>query len=112
MHHISDRILTLAVLNLIEVEICDLKVLLGLGRQRRLSFLSGIVAIAVTALFLEDALPSSNAPMSKQDAVASGLRIHLHQQGFAWGFGGVSFKEASASLFITSEPDVFHRYVL
>src|SRR5574344_332081 len=27
--------------------------------------------------------------MSKQDIVVSGLRVHLHQQGFAWSFGGV-----------------------
>ena len=27
--------------------------------------------------------------MSKQDAVAPGLRVHLHQQGFTWGLGGV-----------------------
>ena len=36
-HHILGGILTLAVLNLIEVEICDLKLHLSLGRQRRLS---------------------------------------------------------------------------
>ena len=28
-------------------------------------------------------------PMSKQDAVAPGLRVHLHQQGFVWGLKGV-----------------------
>ena len=27
--------------------------------------------------------------MSKQDAVVPGLRVHLHQQGFAGGFDGV-----------------------
>ena len=34
-------------------------------------------------------LSLSDAPMSKQDVVVPGLRVHLHQQGFSWGFGGV-----------------------
>ena len=34
-------------------------------------------------------LPLGNAPMSKQDAVVPGLRVHLHQQGSARGLGGV-----------------------
>ena len=40
-------------------------------------------------------LPLVNTPMSKQDTVVPGLRVHLHQQGFAWGFGGVSILTGS-----------------
>ena len=34
-------------------------------------------------------LSLSDTLMSKQDAVAPGLRVHLHQHGSVWGLGGV-----------------------
>ena len=33
-------------------------------------------------LYFGGVLSLGNTPMSKQDTVASGLRVHLHQQGF------------------------------
>ena len=37
----------------------------------------------------EGVLSLSNVSMSKQDTVALGLRVHLHQQGSGWGLDGV-----------------------
>ena len=38
--------------------------------------------------------------MSKQDIVVPGLRVHLHQQGFAWGLGGVLVSTGQEALVV------------
>ena len=45
--------------------------------------------IRITHRRLWSVLPLGNALMSKQDTVVPGLRVHLYQQSFTWGFRGV-----------------------
>ena len=57
------------------------------------------MSILVLDVLLWSVLPLSNTLMSKQDAVAPGLRVHLHQQGFIWGLRGVLISTGRKRLF-------------
>ena len=57
--------------------------------ERSMTKKSSLTSFGATKTSFGGVLPLSNIPMSKQDTVAPGLRVHLHQQGFAWALRGV-----------------------